>query len=361
MDLSTSFQVKSVDINEKDLNILKNNRNINTLRLDLSKPVNIKSSISDADIVVNALPGFMGFESTKAVIEEGKDIVDISFFPEDTFELDKLAIEKKVTAITDCGVAPGMGNIICGFLDSKMKIMDYKCYVGGLPVMREWPFEYKAVFSPADVIEEYTRPARYVVNNQIIVKEALSDTEYLFFEGVGTLEAFNSDGLRSLISTMQIPNMIEKTMRFPGTVERLKVLRELGLFSKEEIEIKGCRIRPLDFTSALMFPKWELKKGEEEFTVMRVICEGIENNVNVKYTYDLFDKFDKTTHTTSMARTTGYTCTAAVNLIIEGLYDVKGISPPEYIAKNQKNFDYILQYLSTRGVEYSMTKQILNT
>ena len=359
IDLAKSFRVLSVDINRKDLDALKDITNIEISEKDLSKEENLITSISDADIVVNALPGFMGFKVTQLVIEKQKDIVDISFFPEDPFKLDKLAKDKKVTAVTDCGVAPGMGNIICGYLDKIMKINDYKCFVGGLPVVREWPHEYRAVFSPADVIEEYTRPARYIVNGEQVVKEALSDTEYLFFEGVGTLEAFNSDGLRSLITTMRIPNMIEKTMRFPGTVERLKVLRELGLFSKEEIEVKGKKIIPLDFTSALMFPKWELSPGEEEFTVMRVICEGIENGIKVRYTFDLFDKYDKATNTTSMARTTGYTCTAVVHMIAEGLYSYKGISPPEYVATNRDHFEYIIKYLSNRGVEYKMNKKVL--
>jgi saccharopine dehydrogenase-like NADP-dependent oxidoreductase len=357
IDLAKTFSVRSVDINSKDLDALKGRENIQIQQSDLSNEKNLSESVKEADIVVNALPGYMGFNATKMVINEGKDIVDISFFPEDPFKLDKLAKEKKVTAVTDCGVAPGMGNIICGYLDKIMKIHDYKCFVGGLPMVREWPHEYRAVFSPADVIEEYTRPARYVVNGGVVIKDALSDTEYLNFDGIGTLEAFNSDGLRSLITTMRIPNMIEKTMRFPGTVERLKVLREIGFFSKDEIEVKGQKVVPLNFTSAILFPKWKLGAGEKEFTVMRVICEGVESGTKVKYTFDLNDVYDSVTDTTSMARTTGYTCTAVVNMIAEGLYTYKGISPPEYVATNRANFDYIIKYLSNRGVEYKMKKE----
>ena len=124
----------------------------------------------------------------------------------------------------DCGVAPGMGNIIFGHHDKSMKITDYECLVGGLPEKREWPYEYQAVFSPIDVIEEYIRPARYVQHSQLITKEALSDTELIEFDEIGTLESWNSDGLRTLIKTMShVPNMIEKTLRYPGCVEYLKV------------------------------------------------------------------------------------------------------------------------------------------
>ena len=198
----------------------------------------------------------------------------------------------------DCGVAPGMGNIILGYHNERMKIDDYECLVGGLPVQREWPYEYKAVFSPIDVIEEYTRPARYVVNGQEVIKEALSDTELIQFDGVGTLESWNSDGLRSLIKTMDIPNMIEKTLRYPGCVEYLKVLRATGFFSEDPVEVNGTAIRPIDLTAKLLFPIWKLKPGEEDYTAMRIKMKGEGKEL----TYTLLDRFDKTSDTISMAR-----------------------------------------------------------
>ena len=355
VDLSPKFDVISVDYDKDALNKLNNN-NISTINIDLSKESNVKSVIKDSDIVINAVPGFMGFKTLKSIIEEGKDVVDIAFFPEDPFELDELAKKHKVTAVVDCGVAPGMGNIILGRYNKKMQVEKYECLVGGLPKVREWPFEYKAVFSPIDVIEEYIRPARYVQSNEIVIKEALSDTELINFPEIGTLEAWNSDGLRSLIKTMNIPNMIEKTMRYPGTVEYLRVLRASGFFSYDEIEVNGNKIRPIDLTSKLLFPKWKLKEGEEDFTVMRIIIEGKEDDKNVKYEYMLVDYYEKSTKTISMARTTGYTCTAVANLLSEGLYSKKGIIPPEYIGENEDNFNYILDYLKDRNVNYNLTK-----
>jgi saccharopine dehydrogenase-like NADP-dependent oxidoreductase len=282
-------------------------------------------------------------------------MVDISFFPEDPFLLDALAKQNGVTVITDCGVAPGMGNIILGYHNKRMKINTYECLVGGLPVVREWPFEYKAVFSPIDVIEEYTRPARYVQNSNVIIKEALSDPELIYFDGVGTLESWNSDGLRSLIKTMpDIPNMIEKTLRYPGCIEYLRVLRESGFFSYDEIDVKGVKIRPIDVTAKLLFPKWKLKPGEEEFTVMRIKLSGEEQGKAKTYQYDLLDRTNKLTDTLSMARTTGYTCTAAVNLVLNEKFTHKGISPPEFLGENEDNFLFILNYLKERGVVYEV-------
>ena len=354
IDLSKNFDVTSADVNKNALDNV-NSHGINTRQIDFNDRDALKELFAPMDLVVGAVPGFLGYQTVQAVIEAGKNMVDISFFPEDPFELDQLAKEKNLTIVTDCGVAPGMGNIILGYHNKRMKVLDYECLVGGLPAVREWPYEYKAVFSPIDVIEEYVRPARYVQNGQMIVKEALSDPELVNFEQVGTLESWNSDGLRSLIKTMpNIPNMIEKTLRYPGCIEYLKVLRESGFFSYDEVDIKGVKIRPIDLTAKLLFPKWKLKPGEEEFTVMRIRLKGDENGETKSYQYDLLDKTDKATGTLSMARTTGYTCTAAVNLLMQEKFSRRGICPPEYLGEDQQCFDFVLDYLKQRGVVYNI-------
>lgn len=347
LDLSKDHNVTSVDYSEDALAKLRK-KGVNTVVKDLSKPGAVKQVVASYDLVIGAVPGFMGYAMVKEVIEAGKDIVDISFFPEDPLQLDELAKKNEVTVVTDCGVAPGMGNIILGFHNKKMKVDRYECLVGGLPVVREWPYEYKAVFSPIDVIEEYIRPARYVENGHLVTKEALSDPELVDFEGIGTLESWNSDGLRTLAKTMDIPNMIEKTLRYPGCIEYLRVLRESGFFSYEEIEVKGVKVRPVDVTAKLLFPKWKLKPGEEDYTVMRIRIDG----EGKKLEYYLLDRFDRENTVISMARTTGYTCTAVANLVLEGKFVRKGINPPEYVGEEEDNFNYVLNYLADRGVYY---------
>jgi saccharopine dehydrogenase-like NADP-dependent oxidoreductase len=351
-DLAKDFEVTATDINEDALKALEAH-GIKTLKPDLSDREKLKSILQPFDLVVGSVPGFMGLKNAQTVIEAGKNMVDISFFPEDPFQLDEAAKKKNVTIVTDCGVAPGMGNIILGFHNKRMKIVNYECLVGGLPAVREWPYEYKAVFSPIDVIEEYIRPARYVQNHTMITKEALSDAELVHFDGVGTLESWNSDGLRSLIKTMpNIPNMIEKTLRYPGCIEYLRVLRETGFFSHEEIEVKGVKIKPVDVTAKLLFPKWKLKPGEEEFTVMRIRMEGTEDGKPKKYEYNLLDRTEKSSGTLSMARTTGYTCTAVSNLVLNGQFNRKGICPPEYVGESEADYDFVVKYLADRGVLY---------
>jgi saccharopine dehydrogenase-like NADP-dependent oxidoreductase len=354
IDLAKEFNVTSVDRNEAALAEVSRH-GITPLKADLVDPGKLKEIVGPFDLVIGAVPGFMGFDVAKNVIEAGKNMVDISFFPQDPFDLDQLASERNVTVVTDCGVAPGMGNIILGFHHRQMNVHTYECLVGGLPFVREWPYEYKAVFSPIDVIEEYTRPARYVHNGQVVIKEALSDPELIHFPEVGTLESWNSDGLRSLIRTMpEIPAMIEKTLRYPGCVEYLRVLRETGFFSSDPVEVNGASVRPIDLTAKLLFPRWALKPGEEEFTVMRIRISGEEEGVIREYQYNLFDRTDTKTGTLSMARTTGYTCTAVANLVLRGSYTRKGISPPEFVGEDPAHYRFVMDYLTARGVNYRM-------
>ncbi len=356
-DLIKDFDVTSVDINADALRALEA-FGIKTKTVNLADTDQLKELVRPFDLVVGAVPGFMGYKTVETVITAGKDMVDISFFPEDPFGLDELAKSNNVTIVTDCGVAPGMGNIILGYYDKKMKIESYECLVGGLPVTREWPYEYKAVFSPIDVIEEYIRPARFVQNGAVVTREALSDPELVHFDGVGTLESWNSDGLRSLIRTKpHIPNMIEKTLRYPGCIEYLRVLRETGFFSYEEIDVNGKKVRPIDVTAKLLFPKWKLKPGEEEFTVMRIRIGGTENGREKNYEYHLLDRTDRETGTLSMARTTGYTCTAAVHLVMEGKFERKGINPPEFLGEDEANFRFIVNFLRDRNVVYHVSER----
>ncbi len=286
-------------------------------------------------------------------------MIDISFFPENSLELDALAKQNNVTAIVDCGVAPGMGNIILGYYNEQLKLTDFECLVGGLPKVKKWPFNYKAPFSPVDVIEEYTRPARYIENGHIVIKEALSDVEHVDFDGVGTLESFNSDGLRSLVYTMShIKNMKEKTLRYPGHIEYINVLKSSGFFSAEKMMINGIEMSPLEFSSKILFNEWKLGATEEELTVMRITLKGTDKKGQEKtIVYHLHDVYCPETKTSSMARTTGYTATAAANLFLDGLFTDKGVFPPEFVGKEEGCFDYVLNYLKDRNVIYTKTSK----
>ncbi|NLG60768.1 MAG: saccharopine dehydrogenase [Candidatus Cloacimonetes bacterium] len=351
-----TFSVRAVDVAAASLAPLEGLRNVECERADLSRGEEIDRVIADADLVVGAVAGHMGHATLERVIRAGRNVVDISFFDRDPFELDALAQEKGVVAVVDCGVAPGCSNLILGRMESLLdETTRFTCYVGGLPVQRRWPYEYRAPFSPIDVIEEYTRPARFRRNGEDVTLPALSERERIEVDGIGTLEAFNTDGLRTLLTTSRTPTMVEKTLRYPGHAELMEVLRETGFFRTDFIDVGGTAVRPLEVSARLLFAAWEFEPGEEDLTAMRVEVEGVRDGRRVLHRFEMLDRYDRATRTTSMARTTGYTCTSAVRMVAAGLYKQIGISPPEYVGADPRCYDFIMTGLRERGVVFTET------
>ncbi len=349
------FEITAVDLNRQVLDRLEAETTAKGIQADLQEAGIVSQLAAGCDLVVCAVPGFMGFETLKSTIEAGKNVVDISFFGEDPFLLDDLAKAKGVTAVVDCGVAPGLSNLIVGYVDQKLDKTDrFICYVGGLPQVRNWPYEFKTVFSPWDVLEEYTRPSRFIEYGQEVIRPALSEVELLNFPNVGTLEAFNTDGLRSLARTMNIPFMKEKTLRYPGYANLMSIFRESGFFDTDPIDVDGKMISPVSLTSKLLFKQWKLGEGEEDLTVMQVLIEGQKGGKKLRYTYDLLDKYDSNTKTTAMARTTGFTCTIVVRQIINGLFKQVGICPPEFIGRTKGCYENLLAEYGKRKVNLTV-------
>ncbi len=356
IDLSENHDVTSADIDEKSLKFLNSNFGIDIQPVNFMEDESIARVVSGFDLVISAVPGFMGYDLVRTVIEAGKNIVDISFMAEDYMDLNALAAEKGVTAITDCGVAPGMPNLIAGYLNEIMEIESLEYMVGGLPKVKVYPFYYKAPFSPVDVIEEYTRPARYIEKGKHMTKPAMSEPELLFFENVGTLEAFYTDGLRSLLKNLShIPNMKEKTLRYPGHINLIQALKTAGFFEKDPVTINNTAIRPIDFTSKVLINDWKLDPGEHDFTVMRIKVQGQMDGKPQTIMYDLYDEFDGKTGLASMARTTGFTATAHAELILQGRFSGKGVFPPELIGMDEDSFEFVMDYLDERNVKYRKT------
>ncbi|MBX3205541.1 MAG: saccharopine dehydrogenase NADP-binding domain-containing protein [Labilithrix sp.] len=351
-----AFDVTVADLRAEPLERLAQTARVTTRQVDLAKADELQTVAREADIVLSAVPGFMGFRTLEVLLEMGKTVVDIAFFSENPLDLDPLAKKRGATAIVDMGVGPGMSSVLAAHAHAQLdETTSILTYVGGLPRVRRWPYEYKAVFSPIDVIEEYIRPARYIENGHLVVRPALSDAEYLTFPEVGTLEAFNTDGLRTMAVTMNVPNMKEKTLRYPGHIEKMAVLRETGFFGAEPVEIGGAKVRPIDLTAKLLFPMWTMEPGEADVTVMKVIIEGTKAGKKTRVTYDLFDTYDAATGIHSMARTTGYTATSAVRMLAKGLFADKGVFPPELVGRSRPCVEFLLAELRARGVVYQET------
>lgn len=318
---------------------------------DLSQVENVSRAVQDADLVVGAVPGFMGYRTVKRVLQEGRPIVDISFFEEDSAGLEELAESAGVPCLVDCGVAPGLSNLVLGNREEYFDETElYVCFAGGLPKERVWPWEYKAPFSPADVIAEYVRPARQRRAGREVTKPALTDVELIDIPGVGSLEAFNTDGLRSLLRTCSTPNMVEKTLRYPGHANQMKVLREGGFFSSDPIQAASGSVVPRDVTESLLFDAWRFDDGDLDLTVLRIVVEGTRDGQQERHTYNLVDHYNPATDTMSMARTTGYTCTAMASLVARGLWTQPGLATPEIVGRNQEAYDAVIAHLRQRDV-----------
>jgi len=351
-DLSTeeSFSVTAVDLDPQALARLEN-PSIATELADLSSADSVAAVIKKADLVVGCVPGFLGYQTVEVVLGEKKPVVDISFFTEDPFGLDALAKEEGVPCLIDCGVAPGLSNMILGRIEEAMdETHSFRALIGGLPVERSWPWEYKAPFSPRDVIQEYVRPARLRRHGHDLTLPALSEVELVHFPGLGTLEAFNTDGLRSLLGSSATPNMVEKTIRYPGHAERMRMLRDAGFFDDREVLVPSGRVSPRDVTETLLFGAWQFEPGEPDLTVGQFVVEGIQEGRRVRHTYNLLDYYNPETETSSMARTTGYACAAMVRLVASGMWSEPGVTPPEVVGRRSDCFEFVVRHLDERGV-----------
>lgn len=326
---------------------------------DLADSATVKEIAGRHEMVIGALSSAIGYRVLEAVIEARRNYCDISFMPERAADLDEKARQAGVTVVTDCGVAPGLSHMMAGAgvaaLDQARSV---EIYVGGLPVVRQWPFEYKAAFAPRDVIEEYTRPCRLVERGRVVEKPALSECELIDFPGVGTVEAFNTDGLRSLVETLVVPDMKEKTLRYPGHVELMKVFRHAGFFSTEPVEVEGVCLRPVDLFSKLVFPSWSYGPGEEDLTVMRVIVRGSRDGRRVTLSWDLLDRYDRRREQSSMARTTAFPCAIVARLIDQGRVEARGVIAPERLGDDSVLFRHVLTELGERGVSCSYEETV---
>ncbi|MDP7005452.1 MAG: saccharopine dehydrogenase C-terminal domain-containing protein [Phycisphaerales bacterium] len=351
----SSFNVTIVDKSETALGRIaeRSNGEISIHEADCSDQEIISSLAGNADIVFGALPSWLGLSALETVIKSGKPYCDISFMAEDPRKFDQLAKEHGVTCIVDFGVAPGMSHLLCShavhLLDSCNRL---DIVVGGLPIERTWPWEYKAPFSPRDVIEEYIRPARLVEHGQLVVREALSECVLIDLPGVGTLEAFNSDGLRTLCDTLNVPFMKERTLRYPGHAEMMRTFRAGGFFNTDTIEIAEHQVRPIDMTSKILIDGWKYEQGEADLTVMRVEAEGKLGEEHVLIYWDLLDYYDSAKDQSSMARTTGFPAAAMGRMIADKTIDIPGVHPPETFGGNDLVVQRLMSELEEREVQF---------
>jgi len=320
--------------------------------LDATDYVGLVETIRGFDLVIGALPGDYGYQALKAAVEAGISMVDISFTPEDPLELDREAEKAGVTIVPDCGVAPGLSNMLVGYGASKLdRIREAHIMVGGLPEQAVPPLGYTITWSAEGLIDEYVRGARIMEGGRVVEVPALSGLEEIEFPGVGNLEAFYTDGLRTLLYTIPgVESMWEKTLRYPGHVEKIRLLRALGFFDDEPVAVGDTKVSPRIMTARLLERSlWKPEVGD--ILAMTVEVAGERRGEEARYKFYLLDRFDEEKKVTAMARTTAYTASIVAQKLAMGDIKEKGVVPPEKLGMDEVFFKGLLSELRDRGVK----------
>ena len=331
--------------------------NISYTSVDVTEQQELNKTLKDFDIVLGFLPGPLGYRLMEACITAEKDLVDVSFMAENPLPLNAKASKAGVTIVPDCGLAPGISNMLVGHAISLLdRVHTTGIMVGGLPEKAIPPLDYTITWSPESLIDEYTRKARIVKNGRIIETEALSGLETIEFPNVGKLEAFYTDGLRTLMYTVNATDeMWEKTLRYPGHVEKIKLLKALGFFEDSPINIEGASISPRKVTAKLFGQKlwWPEVK---DFVALKIEVSGIKDGKITRFVYHLLDYCDKKHGITAMARTTAYPASIVAQLLLKKNVSEKGVVPPEKLGMDEKLFQQFLDELSRHEIKINEEK-----
>ena len=325
--------------------------NVSWKQIDVSNHKELTNTLKDSDLVMGFLPGKLGYGFAEACVAAGKDLVDVSYMAENPLDLNDKALKNDVTIVPDCGLAPGISNVLVGHAVSKLDVVEtVQIMVGGLPEKPIPPLGYSITWSPESLIDEYTRKARIVKMGKIAEVEALTGLEQIAFLGFGKLEAFYTDGLRTLMYTIKARNMWEKTLRYPGHADKINLIRALGFFEEKEIEVDGAAVSPRKLTAKLLGQK--LRRSEiKDVVALEVGVAGVKGQKRMKYLYRLLDYCDAKQGVTAMARTTAYPASIVAQLLVKRRVEEKGVVPPENLGMRGEIFEAFLNELEKRGVK----------
>lgn len=333
--------------------------NVSWIQRDASNYRELVNTLKKFDFTVGALPGSMGFKACKASIDAKVDMVDVSYMPEDAMALNKAALKAEVCIVPDCGMSPGLGNVLVGRAISNLdKVESVHMLNGGLPEKPIPPLGYVITWSVKDLIDMYCRKVNIVQEGKVTKVEAMSGLEEITFPGVGQLEAFYTDGLRTLLHTVkEAKNMWEKSLRYPGHIEKIRLLRTLGFFNEKPIQIGNFSVSPREVTAHLLENKLKMPEVPD-VVAMRVDVRGMKNGRKVTYTYHMVDRYDKKHKVTAMARTTAYTTSVVAQFIAKKAIEERGVVPPEKLGINEKLYDKFMSAMKKRGI---IVKETLRT
>ena len=282
-------------------------------RLDVRDDEAVRAVMAESNAVMSAIPYYFNYELARHAAEVGVHFCDLGGNTEIVFqqkELDPIARERNVTIVPDCGLAPGMVNILAQYgIEQMDDVKSVRIYVGGLPQNPEPPLNYQIVYSLEGVLDYYTTLSWVVRDGRRMQVKALSEREPVHFpRPVGELEAFHTAGGLSTMAFRyegQIPTMEYKTLRYPGHAHIMEAIRELGLLELTPVDVKGIKVVPRDLVISALTPKLT-KPNSRDLVALRVTVDGTKDGAPKKLGWELIDFYDQAHGISAMMRTTGY-------------------------------------------------------
>lgn len=321
--------------------------------LDVRDREAVLALMKESDAVMSAIPYYFNFELAERAVEAGVHFSDLGGNTEIVFKqktLDAAAKKKGITVIPDCGLAPGMVNILAEHAIRQLDTVDtVRIYVGGLPQHPEPPLNYQIVYSLEGVLDYYTTLSWVLRGGKRTQVKALSELEAVYFGGsLGELEGFHTAGGLSTMAFRyegKIPTMEYKTLRYPGHARIMEAIRELGLLELQPVDVKGMKVVPRDLVVAAMGPRLTKPDGHD-LVALRVFAEGIKGGKPKKIGWEMVDYYDEDADISAMERSTGYSLSITGQMQARGEIGKAGVFTPDEAIPAQKYIDE----LAKRGV-----------
>ncbi|HEY0527983.1 MAG TPA: saccharopine dehydrogenase C-terminal domain-containing protein [Gemmatimonadaceae bacterium] len=321
--------------------------------LDVRDREAVGALMRQCDAVMSAIPYYFNYELAEQAVDAGVHFADLGGNTEIVFKqktLDQKAKEKKITVIPDCGLAPGMVNILAEHAIQQLDaVQSVRIFVGGLPQNPEPPLNYQIVYSLEGVLDYYTTLSWVLRDGKRTQVKALSEIEPVQFKGkVGELEGFHTAGGLSTMAFRyegKIPTMEYKTLRYPGHAKIMEAVRELGLLELNPVDVKGVKVVPRDLVVAAMGPRLTKPNGRD-LVALRVFAEGTKAGKPKKIGWELVDYYDEENGISAMERSTGYSLSITGQMQARGEIGKSGVFTPDEAMPPQKYIDE----LAKRGV-----------
>ncbi len=333
-------------------------------RLDAGDHRAVAAAIEGMNGVLCALPYPFNYDMAALAVAAGAHYCNLdgnTEIVERQRTLDDQAARSGLSVIPDCGLAPGMVNVLAqAGIDALDRVDSVRLFVGGLPQHPRPPLDYRIVYSLPGVIDYYTTPSTVLDDGALATRDALSEVEELRFpDPVGVLEAFHTAGGVSMMPYRYlgvIPQMSYKTLRYPGHAQIMKAIRELGLLGQDPVRVGGCDVVPRDVFIKVVSP--HLIYGDpRDLVALRVEVRGERGGVSRTIRYDVLDRYDEEHGITAMTRTTGYSLAVTSLMQMDGRVREPGVRTPDEVVPAEE----YLRELAGRGIEVERTESGLES